>query len=176
VSETRPERGRPLERGTMELDEAPLADVEEQVEEGLDGIEVESPPLVGIVMAAHRDMEVMRRAADELKRHDIRYETRVISAYRDPERVSDYARNARFRGLRVIIAGAALSSALPAVMAAHTDLPVIGVPLSGAHSVAGGLDAVLSMVQMPDGVPVACVALDGARNAAVLAARILGAS
>ena len=145
------------------------------MEDQLDEIEVESPPLVGIVMASHRDMEVMRRAADELRKQEIRHETRVISAYRDPELVADYARNARMRGLRVIIAGASLSSALPAVMAAHTNLPVIGVPLSGAHSVAGGLDAVLSMVQMPDGVPVACVALDAARNAAMLAARILGA-
>ena len=116
----------------------------------------------------------MEKAADELRERGIMHEVRVMSAHRDPETVADYARNARMRGLRVIIAGAGLSAALPGVVAAHTDLPVIGVPLRGPLSAAGGLDALLAIAQMPPGVPVACVGLDNARNAAVLAARILG--
>jgi phosphoribosylaminoimidazole carboxylase PurE protein len=100
---------------------------------------------------------------------------RVMSAHRDPETVAEYARNARMRGLKVIIAGAGLSAALPGVVAAHTDLPVIGVPLTSKTSIAGGLDALLSIAQMPPGVPVATVGVDNAKNAAVLAARILGA-
>ena len=87
---------------------------------------------------------------------------------------ADYAKNAHMRGLRAIIAGAGISAALPGAIASHTDLPVIGVPLSGRLSAAGGLDAILSIVQMPPGVPVACVGLDNARNAAILAAQILG--
>jgi 5-(carboxyamino)imidazole ribonucleotide mutase len=98
-----------------------------------------------------------------------------MSAHRDPETVADYAKNARMRGLRVIIAGAGLSAALPGVVAAHTDLPVIGVPLTSKTSVSGGLDALLSVAQMPPGVPVACVGVDNPKNAAVLAARILSA-
>ena len=97
-----------------------------------------------------------------------------MSAHREPDKVADYAQNARMRGLRVIIAGAGMSAALPGAVAAHTELPVIGVPLSGRLTVAGGLDAILSIVQMPPGVPVACVGLDNARNAAILAAQILG--
>jgi phosphoribosylaminoimidazole carboxylase PurE protein len=96
-----------------------------------------------------------------------------MSAHREPDKVADYAKNARMRGIRVIIAGAGLSAALPGVVAAHTDLPVIGVPLTSRTSVAGGLDALLSISQMPPGVPVGCVGVDNARNAAVLAARIL---
>jgi phosphoribosylaminoimidazole carboxylase PurE protein len=98
-----------------------------------------------------------------------------MSAHRDPEMVADYCKNARMRGLRVIIAGAGLSAALPGVAAAHTDLPVIGVPLSSSLSAAGGLDSILSVVQMPPGVPVAAVGLDNPRNAAHLALRILSA-
>ena len=98
-----------------------------------------------------------------------------MSAHRDPDTVAEYARNARMRGLRVIIAGAGLAAALPGVVAAHTDLPVIGVPLTTSASVAGGLDALLAIAQMPPGVPVGCVGVDNARNAAVLAARIIGA-
>src|SRR5436305_5312780 len=101
---------------------------------------------------------------------------RVMSAHRDPDIVAEYCRNARMRGLQVIIAGAGLSAALPGVAAAHTDLPVIGVPLSSRLSASGGLDSILSVVQMPPGVPVAAVGLDNAKNAAHLAIRILNAA
>jgi 5-(carboxyamino)imidazole ribonucleotide mutase len=132
-------------------------------------------PLVGIVMGSKSDMEKMQKAARELEQLEIEHEIRVMSAHREPDVVADYARNAKLRGLKVIIAGAGLSAALPGVVAAHTDLPVIGVPLTSSTSVAGGLDALLSISQMPPGVPVACVGVDNARNAAVLAARILSA-
>ena len=132
-------------------------------------------PRVGIVMGSKSDMPAMEKAAAELTERGITSETRVMSAHRDPDTVADYAKNARMRGLKVIIAGGTLSAALPGVVAAHTDLPVIGVPLTSRTSVAGGLDALLSISQMPPGVPVACVGVDNARNAAVLAARILNA-
>jgi phosphoribosylaminoimidazole carboxylase PurE protein len=130
-------------------------------------------PLVGIIMGSKSDMPEMEKAGEVLTDKGIRYEMRVMSAHRDPETVAEYCRNARMRGLRVIIAGAGLSAALPGVAAAHTDLPVIGVPLSSRMSALGGLDAILSIAQMPPGVPVACVGLDNARNAGHLAARIL---
>ena len=130
-------------------------------------------PVVGILMGSKSDMPAMERAEQELADRSIRSEVRVMSAHREPDKVADYARNARLRGIKVIIAGAGLSAALPGVVAAHTDLPVIGVPLTSRTSVAGGLDALLSIAQMPPGVPVACVGVDNARNAAVLAARIL---
>ena len=152
----------------------PQAVTEPQVEAEFEGIEVDAPR-VGIVMGSKNDMEAMQKAADELTERGIHHEVRVMSAHRDPEKVADYARNAKLRGLRVIIAGAGLSAALPGVVAAHTDLPVIGVPLTSRTSVAGGLDALLAIAQMPPGVPVACVGVDNARNAAVLAARILAA-
>jgi 5-(carboxyamino)imidazole ribonucleotide mutase len=139
-----------------------------------EGIDVDSP-LVGIVMGSKSDLPAMEAAEKELTERGIRSEVRVMSAHRDPDKVADYARNARMRGLRVIIAGAGLSAALPGVVAAHCDLPVIGVPLTSRTSVAGGLDALLSIAQMPPGVPVACVGVDNPRNAAVLAARILSA-
>src|SRR5687767_90944 len=126
-------------------------------------------------MGSKSDMPLMEKAAQELEERGIRHEMRVMSAHRDPEVVAEYAKNARLRGLKVIIAGAGLAAALPGVVAAHTDLPVIGVPLTSSKSVAGGLDALLSIAQMPPGVPVACVGVDNARNAAVLAARILDA-
>jgi len=141
---------------------------------GLEQIAVDEP-LVGIVMGSKSDIPAMEAAERELTERGISSETRVMSAHREPDAVADYARNARLRGLRVIIAGAGLSAALPGVVAAHCDLPVIGVPLTSRTSVAGGLDALLSIAQMPPGVPVACVGVDNARNAAVLAARILGA-
>ncbi|HEY5316968.1 MAG TPA: 5-(carboxyamino)imidazole ribonucleotide mutase [Solirubrobacteraceae bacterium] len=147
-----------------------VADAEAQIEEfDIDG------PLVGIVMGSKSDLETMKAAERELSERGIRAEVEVMSAHREPDKVADYARNARVRGLRVIIAGAGLSAALPGVVAAHTELPVIGVPLTSRTSVAGGLDALLSVSQMPPGVPVACVGIDNARNAAILAARILAA-
>jgi phosphoribosylaminoimidazole carboxylase PurE protein len=143
-------------------------------EAAFDGLEVDAP-LVGIVMGSKSDLAAMESAEKELTERGIRCEVRVMSAHREPDVVADYARNARMRGLRVIIAGAGRSAALPGVVAAHSDLPVIGVPLTSRTSVAGGLDALLAIAQMPPGVPVACVGVDNARNAAVLAARILGA-
>jgi phosphoribosylaminoimidazole carboxylase PurE protein len=145
-----------------------LADPEAEFEE----LDVDTP-VVGIVMGSKSDMAAMEAAEKELSERGIRSETRVISAHRQPDEVADYAKNARMRGLKVIIAGAGLSAALPGVVAAHSDLPVIGVPLTSRTSVAGGLDALLSITQMPPGVPVGCVGVDNARNAAVLAARIL---
>jgi 5-(carboxyamino)imidazole ribonucleotide mutase len=133
----------------------------------------EAPKLVGILVGSDSDVERMRPALDELDERGIGYELEVRSAHRTPDAVAEYARTARERGLRVLIAGAGLAAALPGVVAAHTDLPVIGVPLTSSTSVAGGLDALLSISQMPPGVPVACVGVDNARNAAVLAARIL---
>jgi 5-(carboxyamino)imidazole ribonucleotide mutase len=132
-------------------------------------------PLVGIIMGSASDMETMEKAGKVLEEAEVTFEIEVMSAHRDPERVADYCRNARSRGLRVIIAGAGLSAALPGVAAAHTDLPVIGVPLTSSLSAAGGLDALLSVVQMPPGVPVAAVGLDNPRNAAHLAVRIINA-
>ena len=132
-------------------------------------------PLVGIIMGSKSDLPEMEKAGEILAEKGIRYEIRVMSAHRDPDTVAEYCRNARMRGLRVIIAGAGLSAALPGVAAAHSDLPVIGVPLSSRMSALGGLDAILSIAQMPPGVPVACVGLDNARNAGHLAARILSA-
>jgi phosphoribosylaminoimidazole carboxylase PurE protein len=133
-------------------------------------------PRVGILMGSKSDMPAMEAAERELTERGIRSEVRVMSAHRQPEMVAEYAKNARMRGLRVIIAGAGLSAALPGVVAAHSDLPVIGVPLTSRTSVAGGLDALLAISQMPPGVPVACVGVDSARNAGVLAARILAVS
>ena len=145
---------------------------ETSVEAAFEGLEVDTPQ-VGIVMGSKSDMPAMEAAAEELRKRGIGHEVRVMSAHRDPDTVADYAKNAKMRGLRVIIAGAGLSAALPGVVAAHSQLPVIGVPLTSSMSVGGGLDALLSIAQMPPGVPVACVGVDSARNAAVLAARIL---
>ena len=149
-----------------------VAVTETEVEENFDDLDVDAPR-VGIIMGSKSDMPTMEKAGTELEERGIRYEIRVMSAHRDPDVVADYSKNAKMRGLQVIIAGAGLAAALPGVVAAHTELPVIGVPLSSANSVSGGLDALLSIAQMPPGVPVACVAVNGARNAAVLAARIM---
>ena len=132
-------------------------------------------PLVGIVMGSESDRATMEKAGAELEERGISFEIQVMSAHRSPDLVATYAKEARSRGLRIIIAGAGLSAALPGVVAAHTDLPVIGVPLAAKTGVMNGLDALLSVAQMPPGVPVACVGVDNARNAAVLAARILSA-
>lgn len=131
-------------------------------------------PLVGILVGSESDRERMKDAVDELEQRGIAHEFEVRSAHRTPDAVAEYARSARERGLRVLICGAGLAAALPGVVAAHTDLPVIGVPLRSSTSVLDGLDALLSIVQMPPGVPVATVGVDSAKNAAVLAARILG--
>ena len=141
----------------------------------LENLDVDAAPVVGIIMGSKSDMPAMEKAEKELTARGIRSEIRVASAHRDPDVVADYAKNARMRGLRVIIAGAGLAAALPGVVAAHTDLPVIGVPLTSSMSVGGGLDALLSIAQMPPGVPVATVGVDNAKNAAVLAERILNA-
>ncbi len=128
-------------------------------------------PLVGILMGSQSDSETMAGAAEELEAWGIGYEVKVISAHRDPDRVREYSLSAESRGLKVIIAGAGKAAALPGVVASMTDLPVIGVPIRTSDL--GGLDSLLSMVQMPAGVPVATVAINGARNAAILAAKIL---
>ena len=134
---------------------------------------VAEQPLVGIVVGSESDRERMQDTLDELTAQGIPHELEVRSAHRNPDAVAEYARSARDRGLQVLIAGAGLAAALPGVVAAHTDLPVIGVPLRSSKSVLDGLDALLSIVQMPPGVPVGCVSVDGSRNAALLAARIL---
>jgi 5-(carboxyamino)imidazole ribonucleotide mutase len=130
-------------------------------------------PLVGILVGSDSDRERMQPALDELTARGIAHEFEVRSAHRQPDAVAEYARSAEGRGLKVLIAGAGLAAALPGVVAAHTDLPVIGVPLRSSKSVLNGLDALLSIVQMPPGIPVACVGVDNAKNAAVLAARIV---
>ncbi len=141
-----------------------------EVETELDGIDVEQP-LVGIIMGSASDKETMAKAEPILEEAGIHYEVRVMSAHRTPDMVVDYCRNAKSRGLRVLIAGAGLSAALPGVAAAHTELPVIGVPISAGTL--GGIDALLSTSQMPPGVPVAAVGIDNSKNAAHLAIRII---
>ena len=131
-------------------------------------------PVVGILVGSESDREAMQPALDELGSRGIACELEVRSAHRNPDAVADYARGARERGIRVLIAGAGLAAALPGAVAAQTDLPVIGVPLRSRLSVLDGLDALLSIAQMPPGVPVAAVGVDNAKNAAVLAARIVG--
>lgn len=162
----------------LEIGRADIA-TSEPVTSARTALEMESigvdAPVVGIIMGSKSDMDVMDGAAKVLREADVRHEVRVMSAHREPELVAEYCRSARMRGLRIIIAGAGLSAALPGVAAAHTDLPVIGVPLSSRLSAMGGLDAILSVVQMPPGVPVAGVGLDNAKNAGTLALRILGA-
>jgi len=127
--------------------------------------------LVGIIMGSESDREVMQPAADTLKELGIPHEVNVISAHRNPRQVADYAENAKGRGLKVIIAGAGKAAALPGVVASMTPLPVIGVPVKTSDL--GGMDSLLSIVQMPPGVPVACMAINGSRNAAIMAAKIL---
>jgi len=136
----------------------------------------ETAPLVGILMGSTSDWEIMKHAAETLKSLDIPFEAKALSAHRNPEHVSEYARTAKQRGLKAIIAGAGMAAALPGVIASLTPLPVLGVPCGGA--VLGGLDAVMSMVQMPGGVPVATFAVGraGAVNAAIFAASLLALS
>jgi 5-(carboxyamino)imidazole ribonucleotide mutase len=128
-------------------------------------------PLVGVLMGSESDAQVMDDAVKELTTLGIAHEVNVLSAHRNPEGVREYALSAESRGLKVIIAGAGKAAALAGVVASMTDLPVIGVPMKTSDL--GGLDSLLSTVQMPSGVPVATVAIGGARNAAILAAKIL---
>jgi phosphoribosylaminoimidazole carboxylase PurE protein len=130
-------------------------------------------PVVGILVGSESDRERMQPAIDELAANDIPHEFEVRSAHRNPDAVAEYARTARERGLRVLIAGAGLAAALPGAVAAQTDLPVIGVPLRSEKSILDGLDALISIAQLPPGVPVAAVGVDSAKNAAILAVRIL---
>ena len=136
-----------------------------------EGSQMADSPLVGILMGSESDSQVMDGAAEELTSLGIAHEISVLSAHRNPEGVREYAMKAEERGIKVIIAGAGKAAALPGVVAAMTDLPVVGVPIKTSDL--GGLDSLLSMVQMPSGVPVATVAINGARNAAILATKIL---
>ena len=130
-------------------------------------------PIVGIIMGSDSDLPIMQAAADILKSFDIPFELTVVSAHRTPDRMVEYAKTARSRGLQVIIAGAGGAAHLPGMAAALTSLPVIGVPIKSTNS-ADGWDSILSILQMPGGVPVATVALNGAKNAGLLAAQIIG--
>ena len=141
------------------------------VESAFAEIDVDSP-LVGIIMGSANDKPKMQPAGKALEEAGIRYEVRVMSAHRTPDLVVEYCKAAQMRGLKAIIAGAGMSAALPGVAAAHTSLPVIGVPIAGKNL--GGMDALLAIAQMPRGVPVACMAVDGAKNAGLYAARIIG--
>ena len=131
--------------------------------------------MIGIIMGSESDFRVMSDAANMLQELNIPYEISVVSAHRTPLRMVEYAQNARGRGIKVIIAGAGGAAHLPGMVAAMTTLPVIGVPVKSSNSI-DGWDSILSILQMPGGVPVATVALDGAKNAAILAAQILSVS
>jgi len=128
---------------------------------------------VGIIMGSKSDLPVMRKAVEVLKELEVGYEVTVVSAHRTPLRMVEYAQTAKERGLRVIIAGAGGAAHLPGMVASITTLPVIGVPIKSSNSI-DGWDSVLSILQMPSGVPVATVALNGAKNAGILAAQIIG--
>ena len=132
-------------------------------------------PLVGIIMGSDSDLNVMQAASDILKQFDIPHEVTVVSAHRTPLRMVEYAQKAKERGLKVIIAGAGGAAHLPGMVASITPLPVIGVPIKSSNSI-DGWDSVLSILQMPNGVPVGTVALNSSKNAGILAAEILGTS
>jgi 5-(carboxyamino)imidazole ribonucleotide mutase len=134
-----------------------------------------SKPVIGIIMGSQSDLKVMREAAEFLEEMNIPFELTIVSAHRTPERMTAYATTARQRGLKAIVAGAGGAAHLPGMVAAMTSLPVIGVPVKSSNSI-DGWDSVLSILQMPSGVPVATVALNGARNAGILAAQIVGTS
>lgn len=129
--------------------------------------------IVGIIMGSDSDLNIMQSAADILKELEVPFEMTVVSAHRTPQRMFDYAQSAKERGLKVIIAGAGGAAHLPGMVASLTPLPIIGVPIKSSNSI-DGWDSVLSILQMPNGIPVATVALNGAKNAGILAARILG--
>ena len=130
-------------------------------------------PIVGIIMGSDSDLPIMQHAADMLTLFNIPFELTIVSAHRTPIRMVDYAKNSRQRGLKVIIAGAGGAAHLPGMVASITSLPVIGVPIKSSNSV-DGWDSILSILQMPAGVPVATVALNGAKNAGILAAQMIG--
>jgi 5-(carboxyamino)imidazole ribonucleotide mutase len=132
-------------------------------------------PIIGIIMGSDSDLPVMSGAADFLAELNVPYEVTVVSAHRTPMRMIDYAQDAKKRGIKVIIAGAGGAAHLPGMVASLTTLPVIGVPILSSNSI-DGWDSILSILQMPNGIPVATVALNGAKNAGILAARIVGAS
>ncbi len=132
-----------------------------------------SKPMVGIIMGSESDLKIMKEAAEFLEELKIPFELTIVSAHRTPQRMVDYASSAKGRGLKVIIAGAGGAAHLPGMVASLTTLPVIGVPVKSSNSI-DGWDSVLSILQMPSGVPVATVALNGAKNAGILAAQILG--
>ena len=132
-------------------------------------------PLVGIIMGSESDLEVMQAAAEILKQFEVLYELTIVSAHRTPDRMRTYALGAKARGLKVIIAGAGGAAHLPGMVAAYSILPVIGVPVKSSNSI-DGWDSVLSILQMPGGVPVATVALNGAKNAGILAVQIIAGS
>jgi len=134
-----------------------------------------SKPIVGIIMGSQSDLKIMKEAAEFLEEIDIPFELTIVSAHRTPSRMVDYATTARDRGLNVIIAGAGGAAHLPGMVASMTSLPVIGVPVKSSNSI-DGWDSVLSILQMPNGVPVATVALNGAKNAGILAAQIIGST
>lgn len=136
--------------------------------------EVAQTPLVGIIMGSKSDLPVMEGCTSELERLGVPYELVIASAHRSPDKVHEWASTAADRGIKVIIAAAGKAAHLGGVVAAFTSLPVIGVPMKTSDL--GGLDSLLSMVQMPSGVPVACVAINGAKNAAIYAVQILGSS
>ncbi len=133
-----------------------------------------SNPVIGIIMGSTSDLRVMTDAADILDELGVAYELTIVSAHRTPERLFEYAKSAKGKGLKAIIAGAGGAAHLPGMVASLTPLPVIGVPVKSSNSI-DGWDSVLSILQMPGGVPVATVALDGAKNAGILAAQIIGA-
>ncbi|GAA4750899.1 5-(carboxyamino)imidazole ribonucleotide mutase [Flavisolibacter ginsenosidimutans] len=133
----------------------------------------ETKPLVGIIMGSDSDLNVMQAAADMLTQFQIAFELTIVSAHRTPQWMFDYATSAKSRGLKVIVAGAGGAAHLPGMVASLTTLPVIGVPVKSSNSI-DGWDSVLSILQMPGGVPVATVALNGAKNAGILAAQIIG--
>jgi 5-(carboxyamino)imidazole ribonucleotide mutase len=134
-----------------------------------------SKPLIGIIMGSQSDLRIMKDAAEVLEELDVPYELTIVSAHRTPLRLMDYASTARSRGLKVIVAGAGGAAHLPGMVASVTILPVVGVPIKSSNSI-DGWDSTLSILQMPAGVPVATVALDGARNAGILAAQIIAIS
>lgn len=129
-------------------------------------------PIIGIIMGSESDMEVMKGAAEMLQKFEVPYELTIVSAHRTPNRMTHYAEEAKAKGLKVIIAGAGGAAHLPGMVAANTILPVIGVPVKSSNSI-DGWDSILSILQMPTGVPVATVALNGAKNAGLLAVQLL---